>query len=188
MKDNKFNEKTGMIEGGHLDHLAKTGIHSLIERSNNFIGMSRPLTDADLPAKVRSLVEQSVKLADQLRKCEGLPVAMAAEYVWAQAKLSGEALPLMQAELDRRRQAARDAVAHLRQNLIGKGGNSLVLAGGDALLHSLDVQGTVEREAGLAAWGNAFAIIRDNATGKTIPRWLAVLIQAHEVEKMKANG
>lgn len=185
--DNKYDPKTGMLEGSHLEHLAKIGICRLVERVNNSIaGCERRLTVDDLPGKVRSMVEESDKLSEQLRKCESVHVTIAGDYLKAQAKLAANALPLVQAELERRRQVARDALAQLRANLTGKG-NPLVGAAADMLMRAVNIHGAVEIEAGISAWSFAYGICRDTAANKTVPRWLTVLLQQLEIAKMGAS-
>lgn len=182
MQDNQYNPKTGMIEGDHLRHLAKHGIHGIVDRVNRLIPGDQRLTDEALPSKLRDLIEQAGKLATQLERCESVPLAMGPEYVKKQAKIAADALPLARAELDRRQQAALDALSDLRRNLSGK--NPLVAAGVEVLLQrNPDIQGAIEAEAQLLAWRTAAAICRDAATGKTIPRWLSVMIAQHEAHK-----
>ena len=186
IRDNRFDPTTGMIEGDHLRTLAGIGIHRLIERVNQLLmGSDRRFTYNDIPAKVRPLVEQAEVLADQLEKCVAIHVSMAPDYIHAQAKLAGEALPLMKAEVLRREQSAREAQAQIATTLTGNGG-ALVAAGVAVLLRGTDVTGAIEVEAQLSAWRAACAICRDAATGKTVPRWLTALIAAHEAHKLKA--
>ena len=184
---NKFDPKSGMIEGDHLAHLAGIGIHKLVERvEKTTSGYDRKLSADDLPAKVKTAVEQATKLSEQLLKCESLPVEMSVSYVKAQSKIAGEILPLIQNELAKREQAALDAMAEMRKNLTGKGGD-FVAAAAESVLRAADAESVISREAGLAGWRSAFGIVRDNSTGKTIPRWLAELIRQHAVQTA-ANG
>ncbi len=182
--DNAFNFKTGLIEGDHLRHLSKIGIHKLIERCDSAImGCDRRLTADDLPGKVRALVEQGARLAEQLAKCDAIDLGTARTYLAAQAKLAGEALPIIGDVLQRQEAAAKDAIAELRKTLTGKGG-AIAGAAAAMLLHNADVTGAAEREAGLCWWRCAFAICRDTAANAKPPRWLTCLIAAHEAHKL----
>ena len=178
-----FDEKMGLIDGEHRTHLAKSGIHELVRRVNGSLpGGEKLLTDGDLPGAVRKLVEKSNVLAEQLLKCSCVPVQMGVEYVQVQAQLAVAALPLLQVELARREESVREALAALRQNLVGKGG-PMVAAGADVLLRSVNLTSEIEREAQLQAWRFMFAMVRDVAVQKTVPRWLAILVSRHEANR-----
>jgi len=185
--ENKYDPKTGTIEGDHLQHLAGIGIHKLCERVNRAFGCDKQLTDGDLPGKVPKLIEQADKLASQLLKCESIHVSMAGDYIRAQSKIAGEGLPLMQEVLQKKERAVGEAVASVRANMIGKGG-ALSAAVADKLMENSGVLTIAEKEAGLTSWRTAHAICRDNATGKTVPRWLSELVRQHEAAKLGAVG
>jgi len=180
---NRYDPKTGLLQGDHLRFLAKIGIHKLIQRVNNTIqGCDHRLGLDDLPGKVRALVEKADKLADQLEKCDAIDLSMAKDYITAQTKIAGDALPLLQEILQRQENAAKQAVEQLRITLTGKGGPA-VSAAADVLLRNLNVAYAAEHELALPFWRAVFAICRDNANTKATPRWLVVMIAQHEAHK-----
>jgi hypothetical protein len=189
LSDNKYDptKNDGAITGDHLALLSKTGIHNLIERVHGQIrGDERRLTGGDLPPKVQALVEKADKLADQIKRCESVDLDTAKAYLFAQNRIAAEALPMLASVLQEHERAAKEAVAALRANLTGKGG-PIAAAAADILLLNADVVRGAEHEAALPFWRTAWAICRDNAIGgKNVPRWLTILIAAHESHKIQS--
>jgi hypothetical protein len=186
--DNRFDPITGLLDGDHLVHLSGIGIHKLIDRVNfSMAAYERQLTERDLPGKVLALVGQATRLTEQLLRCEAVHVSMAPDFVIAQARVASNALPLIQAELERRETAARDAVAAVRQAWMGKASGPVAAAVVERLLAETHAAEVAAVEAQVAAWRHALSIARDSATGKSLPRWLVVLTAAHQTHTIKAS-
>lgn len=171
---NCFNAKAGVLEGDHLSGLVRFGIGHLAEQVRDF----------SPPAAVRDLVTQSAALSDQLAKCERVAVEDAIAYADAQARIARKALPALTAEVMKREEAIKAALAQLRTNMTGKGGP--LVAAAVAELVSPEVEEAIIRESGVVSARRAFAICRDVADGKQIPRNLQMLRRQVEAAKLAA--
>jgi hypothetical protein len=183
---NAFSPTKGLIEGDHLQQVASIGVHRLVERVNHgMLGGERPLSDGDLPGKVRDAIGKADRLFEQLLKCESIPVATAVDYIRAQGKIAADVLPILVDTLNRQEAAAKEAIATLRKTMIGKG-DHLVATAANTLLMSVNIEAAVEGDAQIPAWRRSFALCRDVGDGKTVPRWLRICMAAHEAERNKA--
>ncbi len=186
--------KLGILDGEHVELLGRQcGVpERLVQNANSSFcildGVSRQLTEADLPSEIKALAAKSRRLAEGLAAAAPVPLALALEFCEAQATLAAKAHEILAPVLARRCETVEATIAAVQRQLTpaGKGVEpDLVAAGVEGFMP--EVRRRVEGAAKVEALRAAVSILRSAADpGRARPRWLRQAVGEHEAERHKA--